>query len=116
MSRVTRTPLTHVLSFALEHPWALTPAGCTQVASILARHLAGQDPDPELAALVPKSNRPQPKRGTVAVIPVYGMIAPRMNLLSEFSGGTTFESLSAQLRAAVADDAIKTIVFDINSP
>jgi len=109
-------PYDHVLSFALEHPWAVTPTMRQTVANILARRLAGQDTVPDLSALVPRDSLPQPKRGTVAVIPVYGVIAPRMNLLTEFSGGTTFEALSGQLQAALADDAIKTIVFDVDSP
>jgi signal peptide peptidase SppA len=115
MARVARAkPYAHVLGFALDHPWALTPAMCAMVASILARHLGAEDP--EVVGLVPRANLPQAKRGTAAVIPVYGVIAPRMNLLSEFSGGTTFEALSAQLRAAVEDDTIKTIVLDVDSP
>jgi ClpP class serine protease len=39
-----------------------------------------------------------------------------MNLLSEVSGGTTFEALTKQLQAAVADPDVKTIVFDVDSP
>jgi signal peptide peptidase SppA len=39
-----------------------------------------------------------------------------MNLMSEMSGGTTFEQLTSQLRAAVADKTVKTIVLDVNSP
>jgi signal peptide peptidase SppA len=50
------------------------------------------------------------------VIPLFGVVAPRMNLFTEVSGGTTFEALTAQLQAAVADPNIKTIVFDVDSP
>jgi signal peptide peptidase SppA len=87
------------------------------VAGIIARHIAGVDSRAEIeASLVNRKNLPQPKVGSVAVIPVYGVIAPRMNLMSEMSGGTTFEQLTSQLRAAVADKTIKTIVLDVNSP
>jgi signal peptide peptidase SppA len=107
----------HVLSFALEHPWAVTPAMRPIIAGILARRIAGHDPDPaELAALVNRKSLPQPVKGTVALIPVYGVLAPRMNLLSEFSGGTTFEALTQQLQAAIANPEVKTIVFDVDSP
>jgi signal peptide peptidase SppA len=107
----------HVLGFALEHPWALTKPMLAIVANVLARHLAGVDGDPgELAALVNRKNLPQPTRGGVAIIPVYGVIAPRMNLLSEMSGGTTFDVLTSQLQEAVANDGVKTIVFDVDSP
>lgn len=107
----------HVVAFALEHPWALTPEMCGVVASILARRLAGQASDPPtIAAAVAsrKSGGPTLDQG-VAVIPIYGVIAPRMNLLSEMSGGTTYDALTAQLHDAVAMRP-KAIVFDVDSP
>src|SRR4051812_35670921 len=93
----------HVLSFALDHPWAIEPSMLPVIASILGRHIAGHDADDgALAALVKRRNLPQPEGGAVAVIPVYGVIAPRMNMLSDFSGGTSFEKLTGQVREAVA--------------
>jgi len=62
----------HVLSFALEHPWAVTPAMRQTVANILARRLVSRDAAPDVAALVPRDNLPKPKRGTAAVIPSGG--------------------------------------------
>lgn len=108
----------HVLAFALDHPWALTATMRAIVAGILAMRIAGaEDADPAtMAALVNRKNLPQPTRGGVAVIPFYGVVAPRMNLFSEMSGGTTFDALTSQLQQAVANDAIKTIVFDCDSP
>lgn len=108
----------HVLAFALEHPWNLTPTMLEVVASILARRVAGEEVDrSEIeAALVNRKNLPQPRQGSVAVIPVYGVLAPRMNLFSEMSGGTTYDQLSQQLRAAMGDKTVKQILFDIDSP
>ena len=109
----------HVLSFALEHPWAITPSMRSVIADILARRIVGEgaDPDAIQAALVNRKNLPQPTGGgAVAIIPIYGVIAPRMNMLSEMSGGTTFETLTAQLHEALGNKAVKTIVFDVDSP
>jgi signal peptide peptidase SppA len=109
----------HVLGFALEHPWALTESMRAIVADIIAHRVAGQDVEPAAiaAAMVQRKNLPQPRKGgAVAVIPFYGVVAPRMNMLSEFSGGTTFEQLTAQLHEAVANKEIATIVFDVDSP
>jgi len=55
--------------------------------------------------------------GSVAVIPVYGLIMHRgsgMDLSGP--GGTSCESLSAQLRQAVNDPNVKAIVLDVDSP
>lgn len=109
----------HVLSFALEQPWAVTRPMLSVIANIIGRHVAGQKlTDVELqAALVDRKNLPQPTSGgSVAIIPIYGVIAPRMNMLSDISGGTTFESLTGSLREAMANKAIKTVILDINSP
>lgn len=110
----------HLVAFALEHPWAITPPMRAVVADILARRLAGVDADEAViaAALEARATREVavPTGGTVAVIPLAGVIAPRMNLFSETSGGTTFEALTRQLQGAVADPNVKSIVFDVDSP
>jgi len=109
----------HLLSFALEHPWAITPTMLSVISSVIARHIAGMDASDEdlKAALVNRQNLPQPSAGgAVALIRVHGVIAPRMNMLSDISGGTTFEGLSGQLREAVANKSVKNIVLDIDSP
>jgi signal peptide peptidase SppA len=108
----------HVLSFALEHPWAITRPMLSLITSLLARRIAGEETSrAEIeAALTNRKNLPQPRQGSAAIIPVYGVIAPRMNMLSEMSGGTTFEKLSGQLREVMGNSSIKTVVLDIDSP
>lgn len=110
----------HLVAFALEHPWAVTPAMRAIIAGILARRIAGDDDDDEVAVFAQQARDtraiPHPSGGVVAVIPLTGVVAPRMNLFSEMSGGTTFEALTKQLQAAVADPNVKTIVFDVDSP
>lgn len=108
----------HLLSFVLEHPWNLERPMLRVVAGILARRMAGQGPDDAAmaAALVDRKQLPQPRAGSIAIIPVYGVLGPRMNLFSEFSGGTTFEGLSRSLAKALASADVKTILFDIDSP
>ena len=54
--------------------------------------------------------------GTVAVIPVYGVLAQRGSFWSSFFGGSTCEAISAQLRQAVNDPTVKAIVLDVDSP
>jgi len=110
----------HLVAFALEHPWAITPPMRALIAEVLARRLAGLDADESVigAALAARATRevPVPSGGQVALIPLFGTVAPRMNLFTEMSGGTTFEALTAQLQAAVADPNVKTILFDVDSP
>jgi len=107
----------HVLSFVLDHPWAITDSMRVLIAGLLARRILGEEPDAtELAAFVKRSNEPKPGRGGVAVIPIQGTIAPHMNAFGSMSGGTDFDSLTAHLHAAVDDERVRTVVFDIDSP
>jgi signal peptide peptidase SppA len=108
----------HLLSFVIEHPWNLTPAMLTVVAEIIARRVAEghTDPDEIAAAVSNRRDTPQPRRGNVAVIPVHGVLGPRMNTFSQMSGGTSYQKLTEDIRAAASDPGIATIVLDIDSP
>jgi signal peptide peptidase SppA len=113
------TAFDHLFAFALEHPWAVTPDMLARIAGILADRCAGVKADAsELAALKQQRQAlPQPKRGGgVALIPLQGVVAPRMNLMSEMSGGATFQGLEQQVRAAIANPDVQTLVFDVDSP
>ena len=61
---------------------------------------------------------PQPRQsyGGVSVIGIRGVISHRANLMSQISGGTSVEKLTAQFRQAVGDASVKAIVFDVDSP
>jgi len=90
------------------------------IAGVLARHVLRVDPDPAVieAAIATRQQRaaaPPARPGGVALIPVRGVIAPHMNLLSEMSGGTDFDSLTRALHAAAAERP-KAIVLDVDSP
>src|SRR3990167_4640271 len=89
----------HIVSFALDHPWAITRPMLGTIASIIARHVAGETIAPEdiQAAIKSRKELPQPRAGTVGILPVYGIIAPRANTMTEMSGGTSVEALSVQL-------------------
>jgi signal peptide peptidase SppA len=54
--------------------------------------------------------------GRVAVVPVYGVLAQRMNLMTEMSGGTSTQMLGAAIDNLVSDRTVKAIVLDVDSP
>lgn len=54
--------------------------------------------------------------GTVAVIPIHGMITHRGSIFSFFMGGTSTEGLTQQVREAANDPNVSAIVLDIDSP
>jgi signal peptide peptidase SppA len=113
----------HLIATALDEPWAITPTMMAIIAEVLCRHVAGEDPDDEaihhaqLLALARQERQVAAPEGSgVAVLPMHGVITPRMNLMSDVSGGTTFESLTNDLVTAADNPRVKAIVLDIDSP
>jgi signal peptide peptidase SppA len=60
----------------------------------------------------------QQGRQVVAVLGIYGLISQRASMVDDLSGpgATSIERLTAQVRAALADQAVRAIVFDVDSP
>lgn len=52
----------------------------------------------------------------VAIIPVIGPIVKYGNLFSSISGATSVTKLTSDFNAALADESVKAIMFDIDSP
>jgi signal peptide peptidase SppA len=101
-----RTALT--LDTLAEVPWALERAVLAQLISAAQR---GE-------AITAATRQPMPARnaGAVAVIPIHGVIEHRSSFLLELFGGTSIEEIRGMLRAAVADQQVRSIVLDIDSP
>jgi len=55
------------------------------------------------------------KRGTVAVIGLYGVIVPRGGRLVELLGGTSAERFTPAFRGLMADPSVSAVVIDVDS-
>lgn len=64
------------------------------------------------AAQVTRTKRQQ----EVAVLPLFGVIEQKPSLWGFLFGGTSTEMFAADLRAAVADPSVKSILIDVDSP
>ncbi|MCK9569322.1 S49 family peptidase [Candidatus Pacearchaeota archaeon] len=53
---------------------------------------------------------------SVAVLPVVGIVAQRMDLMSEFSGGVSTDRLGKEFDALVINPDVEAIVLDVDSP
>lgn len=97
---------TDLLTALAREPWAMLPDRLVQLTALAA---AGDDVElaEVLAATKPK---PAPQAGSIAVIPVYGVLYPR-----SFWGLGTVQ-LRNLVNQAVADPNIAGILLDIDSP
>lgn len=105
----------------LTAPWAIEPAKLLEIQAIYATHMRGEKID--IAAVEarlgrPLANEPKPYDivDGVAVIPVEGVIAKRANLFMQISGGASTELIGRDVRAAVADPSVHSIIMAIDSP
>src|SRR3990172_3897242 len=64
----------------------------------------------------PRSAASASQSDAVAVIPLRGVIAHRMDALDEASGGTSVVRFAQMFRAALADAAVGSILLDVDSP
>jgi len=120
----------HVVDRVFDHPWALSggPTGSNpellfRMADIVAARMVGELEAPDViehrlaAARAEQGDRLGGATvNGVAVIPMYGVLSPRLSLMSLMSGGTSLNDLRGALRSALGDPEVSAIVFDIDSP
>ncbi len=102
--------------------WAMERQKLATVVEVLAFQAAGGKLDAgELAARGISDRRASEvvkTAGNVAVLPIYGVLAQRMNMLDAVSsgGGTSIEQAQAVFRGLLADDQVKAIILNFDSP
>lgn len=108
----------YILRAFVETPWAILPAKLAELQEIVMRHVSGEKLDAEeVQARIHGAARPPERRvDNVAVLPLFGTIFPRANMMTEYSGGTSAEHFGAQLSRLLDDPTIDAIVLDVESP
>lgn len=115
-----------ILSAVYSAVWAIQPEKLEAILAFLEWKTAGRGPSEETLAGIQAANIEAAKRsasiasaaGSVAVLPLYGLISHRASVMSEISGpgGTSCQQFSKQFRQAVNDPNCKAIVVDVDSP
>lgn len=134
----------HVVAWVRDQPWAILPEKLAVILDLIRFRSEGGKLSPEeIAARIGKGD-PHPdiyvtsedegavavqrgeafaaatvgraRGGSVAVLPIFGVISHRADAMSDMSGGTSIDRLTARYRQALGDPAIGAVVFDVNSP
>ena len=106
--------------------WAMQEEKLTQIAAFLDQRANADlaDFSSVRAAFVPKEG-PEIFRDTdgtrldvdgIRILPLFGVLTARANMISSFSGGTSMEIFGQHFRVALADDSVKTILIHVDSP
>lgn len=107
----------------LNQPWALPPAMLAEITQIARAHAMGQSAT-QLAAAEEKLGRKLDHRqqryavegNGVAVLSIAGVIAKKMNLLTQVSGGASTDLIGNDFDAALENPSVNAIVLDVDSP
>ena len=107
-----------VMSYVLNTPWALTSERLLLIMDLMAFYSEGQKfTAEEIEQRVGAAQRPTARTaGAIAVLPLFGIIAQRANIMTQTSGGTSCEMFGRQFQAAMADPQIGAVILDVDSP
>ncbi|KQT59981.1 hypothetical protein ASG52_19845 [Methylobacterium sp. Leaf456] len=111
-----------ILAAAAAQPWALMPEKLAEIRAFLELRSEGvRFTAAEIEARVGPGRTGESGvtgPGAVAVIPIIGIMTQRANMLDAISGpgGTSTEMVGAQLRRAIANPDVKSILLEIDSP
>ncbi len=116
-----------LLAEFLSTPWALMPERLNAVSAVMARWsshapataevFAGIDVD-KVAREARRQTATSVSGGGIAVLPLYGVITQRGNMIEDVSGpgSVSTQKFAAALRQALADESVSQILIDIDSP
>lgn len=99
--------------------WAILPEKMEEIREFLTARANGVTWTPEeIQARIGERPTPfaAPQGSQVAVLNLFGVMSQRMNSLEQTSGGTSTEQFGAAFDEAVANDDVKAIVLNVDSP
>jgi signal peptide peptidase SppA len=105
--------------------WAIQPEKLEAIVAFLNLKVSGGTASPEVLAAIRAQNEMAAARmqslsadkpGSVAVLPLYGIINQRVSGDVSGPSGTSVQQFTQQLRQALADPNVKAIVIDVDSP
>lgn len=99
-------------------PWAIEETKFEELRAIWELRMAGgksdwEGPTPEPFAA---STYQGSDNGTIAVIPLYGVLMPKVSPMAAMSGATSTQGFRKALGALVADPGVRKIIIDVDSP
>ena len=113
----------HIAKAVFDTPWFIREAEGSVIGSIIRGRIAGERlAEADIVQRVEAARAQQgprsgsPNAGPVAVIPIYGVIMPRANLMTEMSGGTTVEFIRGAMAEALSDKSIAAVIAEFDSP
>lgn len=112
----------HIITMVYGTPWAIRPETLQIITEMVRFRVEGgrltqDDIEARIEAAGPRQRQQAQSGGSIAVLPLHGIIAPRAEMLAQTSsGGTGLDQYMGAFRAAMADPEIASVIMDIDSP
>lgn len=102
-------------------PWAIVPEALDVLIEVVAARVEDREPTAEekdhaLTAAAAARPPVAASSGSIAVLPIRGILSNRMGPIQQMSGSTSAEALQNALAQVVADPHVSAIVLDVDSP
>jgi len=109
----------HILAAVSDELWAIREPKLHAILDFLQAQSAGVKLSAE--EIEAKISGPQAaavarREGAIAILPLRGVIANRMSMMTDISGGTSNEGFGRMFQAALRDDGVKAVILDVDSP
>lgn len=101
-----------IISGITNTAWAIMPNKMNEIMALINSRILGIESVEFEAA----TQRGRVQREKTAILPLYGVISQRMNLMTKCSGGTSTELFGQWFDDAMADSSISRVVLDVDSP
>jgi signal peptide peptidase SppA len=105
-----------VLEAVKKKPWAITVEMYNTIEEVLTRRYLGEGQQIQMDAIAKREDKKLRIEKKVAVVPLVGVIAKRMNMFHDISGGTSTEAFRTSFEEALNNPEADAIVLDIDSP
>ena len=108
-----------ILTEARSTIWLIRPEKLDAILDMLEARASGIQADGATLAVFAADNAKRSatrQQKAVGVLPIYGSIVQRGNMFTEASGTASCTSISQQFKALQNNQAVSTIVLDIDSP
>jgi capsid assembly protease len=109
----------NVVGSFFDNTWAIIPEAMPKMVQVVNRWAVGVKLDKQAVAdiMAGRPKKLESVEGGVAVLPLFGVVSQRMNMMQEISeGGTSTEMFGLAFDKAMADASVGAIVLNIDSP
>ena len=104
----------NIIAAMCSNVWAIQEEKLESIMAFLTIKAKGEFV-PDIKMAKPETRR-MSESSAIGVLPIVGTISQRMNMLMNYSGGTSTDMLGKEFDSMMANPSVSAIIFDIDSP